>query len=107
MPICAAWLIRSENATTPANSLWRAEISQRSGAARPEVCSCLGAAVDTLMRPATSHVTLQPTIALREEARQAAETALTLQPNLGEAAACQRLLSLRLSEGLRHRCALL
>src|SRR4029077_13243522 len=30
-------------------------------------------------------VSLQPTIALREEARQAAETALTLQPNLGEA----------------------
>jgi TolB-like protein/class 3 adenylate cyclase/Tfp pilus assembly protein PilF len=29
--------------------------------------------------------TLQPTIALREEARQAAETALTLQPNLGQA----------------------
>src|SRR6266478_1207758 len=28
---------------------------------------------------------LQPTIALREEARQAAETALTLQPDLGEA----------------------
>jgi TolB-like protein/Tfp pilus assembly protein PilF len=28
---------------------------------------------------------LQPTIALREEARQAAETALTLQPNLSEA----------------------
>jgi TolB-like protein/Tfp pilus assembly protein PilF len=28
---------------------------------------------------------LQPTIALRDEARQAAETALTLQPNLGEA----------------------
>src|SRR6202035_1683886 len=28
---------------------------------------------------------LQTTIALREEARQAAETALTLQPNLGEA----------------------
>src|SRR6202023_908326 len=28
---------------------------------------------------------LQPTIALREEARQAAETALTLQPNLAEA----------------------
>jgi tetratricopeptide (TPR) repeat protein len=30
-------------------------------------------------------LTLQPTIALCEEARQAAETALTLQPNLGEA----------------------
>jgi TolB-like protein/Tfp pilus assembly protein PilF len=29
--------------------------------------------------------TLQPTLALREEVRQAAETALTLQPNLGEA----------------------
>src|SRR6266487_3344798 len=29
--------------------------------------------------------TVQPTVALREEARQAAETALTLQPNLGEA----------------------
>jgi TolB-like protein/class 3 adenylate cyclase/Tfp pilus assembly protein PilF len=29
--------------------------------------------------------TLQPTVALSEEARQAAETALTLQPNLGEA----------------------
>jgi TolB-like protein/class 3 adenylate cyclase/Tfp pilus assembly protein PilF len=28
---------------------------------------------------------LQPTVALREEARRAAETALTLQPNLGEA----------------------
>jgi TolB-like protein/Tfp pilus assembly protein PilF len=28
---------------------------------------------------------LQPTVVLREEARQAAETALTLQPNLGEA----------------------
>jgi TolB-like protein/class 3 adenylate cyclase/Tfp pilus assembly protein PilF len=30
-------------------------------------------------------LSLQPTLALREEARQAAETALTLQPNLGEA----------------------
>jgi len=29
--------------------------------------------------------TLQPTVALREEARNAAETALTLEPNLGEA----------------------
>src|SRR5439155_21984022 len=28
---------------------------------------------------------LQPTVTLREEARQAAETALTLHPNLGEA----------------------
>ena len=51
-------------------------------------------------------LTLQPTVALREEARQAAETALTLQPNLGEAV-CQGLLPLRLSKGLRHRGALL
>jgi TolB-like protein len=36
---------------------------------------------------ARSYITqsLQPTVALREEVRQAAETALTLQPNLGEA----------------------
>ena len=34
---------------------------------------------------ATLALSLQPTVALREEARQAAETALTLQPNLGEA----------------------
>ena len=35
---------------------------------------------------ASGYITLdlQPTVALREEARQAAETALTLQPNLGE-----------------------
>src|SRR5436853_2941829 len=32
---------------------------------------------------------LQPTLALREEARQAAETALALQPNLGEAVAAK------------------
>ena len=32
-----------------------------------------------------STLALQPTVALREEARQAAESALTLQPNLGEA----------------------
>ena len=33
--------------------------------------------------------TLSPTVALREEARRAAETALTLQPNLGEALMAQ------------------
>jgi tetratricopeptide (TPR) repeat protein len=38
--------------------------------------------VDSL---AYSTQSLQPTVALREEARQAAETALALQPNLGEA----------------------
>ena len=63
---------------------WRTEISQRSGPAGPEVRSELGAAV---IRGCVGYLTrtLQPTVALREEARQAAETALTLQPNLGEA----------------------
>ena len=37
------------------------------------------------MRVGYITLSLQPTVALREEARQAAETALTLQPNLGEA----------------------
>src|SRR4029453_1688210 len=39
----------------------------------------------------------QPTAALREEARRAAETALTLQPNLGEAV---------LAKGTYHYCCL-
>ena len=62
----------------------RAEISERSGAVGPEVRASLGAAV---IRRAAGYITpaLQPTVALREEARQAAETALTLHPNLGEA----------------------
>src|SRR5207237_7304437 len=40
---------------------------------------------------------LQRTVALREEARQAAETALTLQPNLGEAV---------VAKGYYHYCCL-
>jgi TolB-like protein/Tfp pilus assembly protein PilF len=40
---------------------------------------------------------IQPTAALREEARRAAETALTLQPNLGEAV---------LAKGTYHYCCL-
>ena len=52
-------------------------------------------------------LTLQPTVDLREEARQAAETALTLQPNLGEAVTGQGPLPLRLPKGLRHCGALL
>jgi tetratricopeptide (TPR) repeat protein len=43
------------------------------------------------------HQTLQPTVALREEARHAAKTALTLQPNLGEAV---------LAEGYYHYACL-
>jgi len=53
---------------------------------------------------------LQPTAALREEAREAADTALRLQPNLGEALlakgfyhyACLKDYDIRLPERLRH-----
>jgi serine/threonine protein kinase len=50
---------------------------------------------------------LQPTVPLREEARQVVETAFTLQPNLGEAILAKGYLPLRLSKGLRRRAALL
>ena len=58
------------------------------------------------MRAATSRQSLQPTVALREEARQAAETALTLQPNLGEAVLAKGPYHY-LPKRLRHRSALL
>ena len=45
----------------------------------------LGRCCHTWIRVGYRTQNLQPTVALREEARQAAETALTLQPNLGEA----------------------
>ena len=51
--------------------------------------------------------TLQQTVALREEARQAAETALTLQPNLGEAVLAKGYYHYCLPKGLRHCGALL
>ena len=50
---------------------------------------------------------LQPTAALRDEARQAADTALDLQPDPGRGAPCQRMVLLWVPQGLRHRCALL
>ncbi len=45
----------------------------------------LGWALLSFVDTVSYRTVLQPTVALREEARQAAETALTLQPNLGEA----------------------
>ena len=50
---------------------------------------------------------LQPTVALREEARQAAETAFALRAQLRRGHLGQGLLSLLLPEGLRHCGALL
>ena len=77
-----AYTLKTGN--TPANAPWRTEISQRSGAVGPEVRPCWALLSNVEARGYLTQ-TLQPTVALREEARQAAETALTLQPNLGEA----------------------
>ena len=77
-----AYTLKTVN--TPPTPLARRNISKkRCGWTRSS--PLLGRCCHTLMRSATSQRALQPTVALREEARQAAETALTLQPNLGEA----------------------
>ena len=70
---------------TPRNALGAQKYLQRSSAVGSEVRPCLGAAVIHGCASDTSHRIFNQPIALREEARQAAETALTLQPNLGEA----------------------
>jgi tetratricopeptide (TPR) repeat protein len=54
-------------------------------AVRLDPTFALGWALLSFVDTVSYRTVLQPTIALREEARQAAETALTLQPNLGEA----------------------
>jgi tetratricopeptide (TPR) repeat protein len=70
--------------TTPANSLGAQKYLRE--AVRLDPKFALGWAVLSFVESfGYISTTLQPTIALREEARQAAETALTLQPNLGEA----------------------
>ncbi len=73
-----------KTATTPANSLGAQKYLREAVRLDPKFALswALLSVVDS-----TGYLTqaLQPTVALREEARQAAETALTLQPNLGEA----------------------
>jgi TolB-like protein/Tfp pilus assembly protein PilF/class 3 adenylate cyclase len=73
-----------KTATTPANSLGAQKYLKEAVQLDPKFALSwsLLSYVDAL---GYITQTLQPTIALREEARQAAETALTLQPNLGEA----------------------
>src|SRR5438067_2479848 len=70
--------------TTPANSLGAQKYLREAVRLDPNfaLAWALLSSVD-----ASGYISdyLQPTVALREEARQAAETALTLQPNLGEA----------------------
>src|SRR5256886_1061265 len=70
-------------AQTPANSLGAQKYLRE--AVRLDPKFALSWALLSLV-DARSYIsqTLQPTVALREEARQAAESALTLQPNLGE-----------------------
>src|SRR5205809_558289 len=71
-------------AFTPANSLGAQKYVKE--AVRLDPKFALGWALLSYVN-ASGYLTqsLQPTVALREEARAAAETALTLQPNLGEA----------------------
>jgi TolB-like protein/Tfp pilus assembly protein PilF len=73
-----------KTATTPANSLGAQKYLREAVRLDPKfaVAWALLSYVDAR---GYLQLTLQPTTALREEARQAAETALSLQPNLGEA----------------------
>jgi tetratricopeptide (TPR) repeat protein len=73
-----------KTANTPANALAAQKYLRE--AVRLDAKFALGWALLSYVE-ARGYLTtsLQPTVALREEARQAAETALALQPNLGEA----------------------
>src|SRR6266496_4467069 len=70
--------------TTPANSLGAQKYLREAVRLDPKFALAWALLSYTESRGYIT-LTLQPTVALREEARQAAETALTLQPNLGEA----------------------
>ncbi len=78
----AAYALRAGN--TPANALGAQKYLREAVKLDPKMAVgwALLATVDAL---GYMNHNLQPTVALCEEARQAAETALTLQPNLGEA----------------------
>ena len=106
MPISVVWLTHLKAGRTPANSLAAQKYLREAVRLDPKFALswALLSYVDAL---GYVRQILQPTVALREEARQAAETALTLQPNLGEAVLAKGYYSLRLPEGLRHGGALL
>jgi TolB-like protein/Tfp pilus assembly protein PilF len=71
-------------ATTPANSLGAQKYLREAVRLDPKF-ALAWALLSYVDARGYLQLTLQPTTELREEARQAAETALTLQPNLGEA----------------------
>jgi TolB-like protein/Tfp pilus assembly protein PilF len=73
-----------KTATTPANSLGAQKYLREAVRLDPKF-ALAWALLSYVDARGYLQLTLQPTDALREEARQAAETALTLQPNLGEA----------------------
>jgi TolB-like protein/Tfp pilus assembly protein PilF len=73
-----------KTATTPANSLG-AQKYLREAVRLDSKFALAWALLSYVDARGYLQLTLQPTTALREEARQAAETALTLQPTLGEA----------------------
>src|SRR5205814_4852059 len=70
--------------TTPANALAAQKYLREAVRLDPKFALAWALLSSTESRGYRT-LNLQPTIALREEARQAAETALTLQPKLGEA----------------------
>jgi serine/threonine protein kinase/Tfp pilus assembly protein PilF len=73
-----------KTANTPANALGAQKYLKEAVRLDPKFALCWALLSDVDARGYRT-LNLQPTTALREEARQAAETALTLQPNLGEA----------------------
>jgi tetratricopeptide (TPR) repeat protein len=73
-----------KTATTPANSLGAQKYLREAVRLDPKF-ALAWALLSYVDARGYLQLTLQPTTALREEARQAAETALSLQPNLGEA----------------------
>jgi len=73
-----------KTATTPANSLGAQKYLREAVRLDPKF-ALAWALLSYVDARGYLQLTLQPTEALREEARQAAETALSLQPNLGEA----------------------
>jgi serine/threonine protein kinase/Tfp pilus assembly protein PilF len=73
-----------KNAVTPANSLGAQKYLREAVRLDPKF-ALSWALLSFVEARAYRTQSLQPTLALREEARQAAETALALQPNLGDA----------------------
>jgi serine/threonine protein kinase/Tfp pilus assembly protein PilF len=71
--------------TTPANQLSAQKYLREAVRLDPKFALAWALLSYVEARGYITQQALQPTDALREEARQAAETALTLQPNLGEA----------------------